>query len=89
MNEKQIYKFSKDLFDGCALCGNPEVAMHHIVGGYGGRKTEIGNVIPLCPTHHAMVHSNLKVYRPMLQELMKRRLEIEGIEINHPSEPKN
>ena len=32
MNKKDeiVYQRTKELFDGCAFCGNPEVAMHHI-----------------------------------------------------------
>ena len=76
MQEKEVYKKSLELFDGCcAICGNPEVAMHHIrYGGTYGRKTYYGNVIPLCARHHKMVHSNKKIYMPKLIEKIDKKI---------------
>lgn len=76
MQEKEVYKKSLELFDGCcAICGNPEVAMHHIrYGGTYGRKTYYGNVIPLCVRHHKMVHSNKEVYMPKLIEKINKKI---------------
>jgi 5-methylcytosine-specific restriction endonuclease McrA len=77
MNEKQVYKKTFELFDGCcALCGSTNIAMHHIrYGGlYGGRKTYLGNVILLCPPHHQLVHTNKIKYMPMLIEIIDNKL---------------
>lgn len=77
-SEKEVYEKTKELFDGCcAMCGNPNIAMHHIrFGGlYGGRKTYMGNVIPLCKTHHDLVHTNKNKYMPMLIEMIDKKLE--------------
>jgi len=78
MKEKEIYKKSSELFDNCcAICGNNQIHMHHIrYGGlYGGRKTYIGNVIPLCKTHHDLVHTNKDKYMPILIEIINKKLE--------------
>ena len=77
MKDKEVYQRTYDLFDGCcALCGSPEIHMHHIrYGGlYGGRKTYMGNVIPLCERHHRMVHTNKNKYMPMLIEIIDNKL---------------
>ena len=73
--EKEIYKKSLELFNGvCAICGNNKVALHHIRYGACGRKTYMGNVIPLCEKHHRLVHSNKKKYQPILIEILNRKL---------------
>lgn len=76
IQEKEVYKKSLELFDGCcAICGNSNVAMHHIrYGGTYGRKTYYGNVIPLCATHHKMVHSNKELYMPKLIKLIDEKI---------------
>lgn len=78
MTDKQVYNKTLELFDGkCAICGNPNVALHHIrYGGlYGGRKTYMGNVIPLCEKHHRLVHTNKNKYMPKLIELIDKKME--------------
>ena len=73
-SDKEVYKKTLELFNGCcALCGSPYVQLHHIrYGGlYGGRKTYMGNVIPLCKKHHDLVHTSKKKYMPMLIEIME------------------
>ena len=78
LTNKQVYEKTSQLFNNeCAICGNNQIAMHHIRYGAGGRKTYIGNVIPLCPYHHALVHSNKKMYQPMLIKLIDERLKDE------------
>lgn len=80
MKDKQVYEKTLELFGGCcALCGIPYVQLHHIrYGGlYGGRKTYMGNVIPLCKTHHDLVHTNKKKYMPMLIGIIDEKLEVE------------
>ena len=71
--EKKVYEDTLELFDyKCAICGSNQIHCHHIrFGGlYGGRKTYMGNVIPLCEKHHRLVHTNKKKYMPMLIELI-------------------
>ena len=78
MKEKEVYKKTFDLYEGCcAFCGSPEIQMHHIrYGGlFGGRKTYMGNVIPLCKKHHDLVHTDKKKYMPMLIDMINERLE--------------
>lgn len=79
MKDKQVYEKTLELFGGCcALCGSPYVQLHHIrYGGlYGGRKTYMGNVIPLCKEHHDLVHTNKKKYMPMLIGIVDKKLEV-------------
>ncbi len=76
--EKETYQKTWDLFDGCcALCGSNKIAMHHIRYGACGRKTYMGNIIPLCKTHHDLVHSNKKKYQPMLIEIVNEKIRSE------------
>lgn len=75
--EKEVYERTIELYNGqCAICGNTNIAMHHIrYGGlYGGRKTYMGNVIPLCKKHHDLVHTNKDKYMPMLIDMINRKI---------------
>lgn len=77
MKDKEVYKKTLELFNNCcAICGSPYAQCHHIrYGGlYGGRKTYMGNIIPLCKKHHDMVHTSKKKYMPMLIEMVNRRI---------------
>jgi alpha-D-ribose 1-methylphosphonate 5-phosphate C-P lyase len=75
LQEKEVYKKTLELFDGvCAICGSNQVALHHIRYGSCGRKTYIGNVIPLCERHHRLVHSNKKKYQPILIEMINNKI---------------
>lgn len=77
MTDKEVYQKTFDLYDGCcALCGSPEIHMHHIrYGGlYGGRKTYMGNVIPLCERHHRLVHTNKEYYMPKLIKMIDKKI---------------
>lgn len=77
LTDKEVYKETLNLFNGlCAICGNNQVAMHHIRYGACGRKTYMGNVIPLCDYHHRLVHSNKKKYQPMLIDIINKKIEI-------------
>lgn len=79
MTDKEVYQKTSDLFDGlCAICGNHEIQMHHIrYGGlYGGRKTYMGNVIPLCKKHHDLVHTNKEKYMPKLIAIINKKLHL-------------
>ena len=67
--EKKVYETTLELFDyKCAICGSNQIQCHHIrYGGlYGGRKTYMGNIIPLCDKHHRMAHKNKNKYMPIL-----------------------
>ena len=78
MTDKQVYQKTLELFKGCcALCGSPYPQLHHIRYGACGRKTYIGNVIPLCKKHHDLVHTNKRKYMPMLIEIIDKRLQDE------------
>ena len=73
--EEKVYKETYNLFNGCcALCGSPYIQMHHIRYGACGRKTYMGNVIPLCNFHHNLVHSNKRKYQPMLIEIIEDKI---------------
>lgn len=77
MTDKEVYEKTYELFDGkCAICGNNNIAMHHIrYGGlYGGRKTYMGNVIPLCDFHHKLAHTNKSIWMNKLIEIMEKKL---------------
>ena len=79
MKDKEVYQKTFDLFDGCcAICGSPYIQMHHIrYGGlYGGRKTYMGNVIPLCKIHHDLVHTNKDKYMPFLIKIINGKMEL-------------
>lgn len=81
MTEREVYKKTYNIFKGrCAICGSNEIQMHHIrYGGlYGGRKTYIGNVIPLCAEHHRLVHTNKKYYMKRLIETIDKKLKKGG-----------
>ena len=73
--EEKVYQETYNLFNGCcALCGSPYIQMHHIRYGACGRKTYMGNVIPLCNFHHNLVHSNKRKYQPMLIEIIEDKI---------------
>lgn len=79
--EKEVYQMTKELFNGrCAICGSPEIHLHHIrYGGlHGGRKTYLGNVIPLCEHHHRLVHTNKRKYMPELIKMIDEKLQKEN-----------
>lgn len=79
-SEKEVYEKTKELYNGrCAICGNNNIHLHHIrYGGlYGGRKTYLGNVIPLCEKHHRLVHTNKRKYMPELIEMIDKKLQKE------------
>jgi 5-methylcytosine-specific restriction endonuclease McrA len=75
IQERQVYRDTYELFDGCcALCGSPFIQMHHIRYGAVGRKTYMGNVIPLCKKHHDLVHTNKKLYMDQLIEIINKKM---------------
>lgn len=75
MKDKEVYQKTLELFDGvCAICGNNQVALHHIRYGSCGRKTYMGNVIPLCEYHHRLVHTNKRKYQSKLIEIIDKKM---------------
>lgn len=77
-HEKEVYEKSSQMFDNCcAICGSPYIHLHHIRYGACGRKTYMGNVIPLCEEHHRLVHSNKKKWQPMLIDIINKRIELD------------
>ena len=73
--EKEIYQKTIELYDGlCAICGSNQIHLHHIRYGASGRKTYLGNVIPLCKYHHDLVHTNKRKYQPILIKMIDKKL---------------
>lgn len=73
--EKEVYEKTYELYNGCcAICGSPYIEMHHIRYGACGRKTYLGNVIPLCYDDHKLVHSNKKKWQPVLIEMIDEKI---------------
>ena len=69
MKDKEVYQKSLELFNNCcALCGSPYVQCHHIRYGAVGRKTYMGNIIPLCEKHF------LELIKKEDLNLVRRRL---------------
>lgn len=76
--ERAVYEKTNELFNGCcAICGSPYIEMHHIRYGACGRKTYLGNVIPLCSKHHKLVHTNKRLWLPALIERINKKIEEE------------
>ena len=77
--EKLVYENTIELYNGqCAICGSNNIHLQHIRYGACGRKTYMGNVIPLCKMHHDLVHTNKKKYQPMLIKMIDEKLQIEN-----------
>ena len=77
--EKEVYERTIELYNGqCAICGSTNIHLHHIRYGACGRKTYMGNIIPLCKKHHDLVHTNKKKYQPMLIEMIDIMLQTEN-----------
>lgn len=73
--EKEVYEKTIELYNGrCAICGNNQIQLHHIRYGACGRKTYLGNVIPLCKQHHDLVHTNKKKYMPILIDMINKKI---------------
>lgn len=73
--DKKVYEKTFNIFNGCcAICENNQIHMHHIRYGACGRKTYLGNIIPLCKKHHDLVHTNKKKYQPILIQMINEKL---------------
>lgn len=57
----------------CRWCGqtNTIIDIHHIVYRSSGVDHSPGNLICLCRRHHNLVHTNKRLYQPVLVELMQ------------------
>jgi hypothetical protein len=78
--EKEVYNKTYELYNGCcALCGSPYIEMHHIRYGACGRKTYLGNVIPLCSEHHREAHSNKRKWQPILIEMIDSKIQCQEV----------
>jgi len=58
----------------CQMCGTREnIHCHHVL--YRSQRRDLidepSNMILLCEEHHRLVHSNKKLYQPMLLEMME------------------
>ena len=53
----------------CAMGGNRNVELHHIVYRSHGGKNVKENLIPLCKKHHMQVHTNEQYYVEYLLDL--------------------
>lgn len=54
--------------DWCLLCGRPPrgLHLHRVRYGSEGGRYEVPNCVQLCGLHHDLVHSNKRVWQPML-----------------------
>ena len=78
LTTKQVYEKTIELFNGCCVfCGSPYINMHHIRYGACGRKTYMGNVIPLCEEHHRLVHTNKKKYQKIIIDIIDKKCSCE------------
>lgn len=71
MKDKQVYEKTSQLFNNeCAICGNNQIAMHHIFEGRNRKNsTKYGMIVPLCPYHHNWVHKmNYKGFKEQAQK---------------------
>lgn len=74
MKDKDVYKQIVEKEPYCQLCGNTSyLQIHHIY-----YRSEIGltvpeNLIRLCSKCHRLVHSNKKLYQPMLLEMQFKK----------------
>lgn len=73
--------------DWCLLCGKPPkgLHLHRVVYGSQGGKYEKENCVQLCSDDHALIHSNKRVFQPLLEEYLKdaTKHQLE----NEPTEP--
>jgi 5-methylcytosine-specific restriction endonuclease McrA len=55
----------------CRFCGRPTTEIHHIVYRSQGGRHEVANLMVLCGTHHALVHSSKQTWMPILLATLK------------------
>lgn len=67
--EKEKNKIRKQ-HNYCCICTNSRIVeFHHLKHKANGGSDKSGNIVPLCPNHHSLLHNNL------LTEAEKRELE--------------
>lgn len=73
--------------DWCLLCGKPPkgLHLHRVVYGSQGGKYEKNNCVQLCGGDHDLIHSNKRVFQPLLEEYLKQATKHQ-LE-NEPTEP--
>ena len=68
--EKEVYQKTIEMYNGlCALCGNNQIQLHHILAGVNRKNsTKYGMIVPLCYRHHDWVHkTNYKKFKEEAQ----------------------
>jgi 5-methylcytosine-specific restriction endonuclease McrA len=69
LNQQRILE--RDIY--CRLCGGGDsLQVHHITYRSQGGKDTLDNLILLCLYCHQKVHSNKKLYQPMLLEKVRK-----------------
>lgn len=69
----------------CLFCGKPGpgLHLHRVMYGSQGGKYEVNNCMELCAEHHALVHSNKKLWQPKLLDYLQTGLkEFQGNLLN-------
>lgn len=63
----------RDKGNWCSICGvpGPGLHLHRVIYGSQGGKYEVDNCILLCAEHHDIVHSNKRVWQPLLLDYLK------------------
>jgi len=63
----------RDKGNWCSICGvpGPGLHLHRVIYGSQGGKYEVDNCILLCAEHHDIVHSNKRVWQPLLLNYLK------------------
>lgn len=65
-----VEEYGKLTKDGCVICGIKEpLDIHHKDKNHKNNKK--GNLVCLCPNHHALIHRNIKTYEQMKKEKFK------------------
>lgn len=56
----------------CRWCGGTSLlAVHHVLYRSQGGPNSMDNLITLCVTHHELVHTNKRIYQPLLLEVLR------------------
>lgn len=68
---KETYRLVYETCQKCVLCGKQNnLELHHVLGRGEGLTDNYRYCVMLCKhCHHAIVHQNLKKYRPILIEI--------------------
>lgn len=73
-----VYKRDKETCQLADFSCEGRLELHHIVYRSEDKKriNDVDNCIMLCTKHHKLVHSNKRLYQPILIEKISRRKEI-------------